>query len=300
MNIATLQTNNMRFRRWAIAAGILAGLTAAVVPSADSFAQYRDDQPAVLEPEDDDEYEFIEIDEVDAMQGFNSGYSAAGKPRLALFWNREFSDRLSQWAAMRRAVASGSTSIQGPLFGRANAAEIDKTETAQTEILLQDQVRVGLGSEMTNMVFESAYTEPLTRAGAIFIDRSTIMRLTQSHAGKTKGVGYRPDKQIVETDALIGYADMIAEVLMTPDTFGGSPLGIAFQVNVTDIRTGQRVLSFVSQGVYEDPEEAKRRPKKYKATSAGFVPEVDIPDPQKVAKRLALETMLHLGQRWGV
>lgn len=284
-----------------LAAAGLAIACAAMLSASAAQAQYRDDQPAVLEDQrDDDDYEFVEINEVNAMQNFNGAYAAAGKPRMALFWNREFSDRLSQWAAMRRAVSSGSTSIQGPLFGRANAANIEKSETAQTEILVQEQVRVGLGDEMTNMVFESAYTEPLMRAGAVFIDRSAIMRLTQSHAGKTQGVGYRPDKQVVETDALIGYADMIAEILMTPDTYGASPLGMAFQVNVTDVRTGQRVLSFVSQGIYEDPEEAKRRPKKYEATSAGFVEKTEIPRPEKVAKRLALETMLHLSQRWGL
>lgn len=280
------------------AAAILIGLGTAAMIAGPAAAQYRSDQPAVLAAPDTKESEFVEIDEVSAMMDFNNAYSNVGKPRMALFWNREFSDRLSQWVAFRRAVSSGSTTIEGPLFGTGNAANIQKSETAQTEVLVQDQVRGGLGDELTNLRFESAYVEPMQSAGAIFIDRATIMRLNQSHTGKQQGVGYRPDKQAVETDALVGYADMIAEILMTPDGREDSPLGMAFRVKITDVRTGQLVLSFLSQGMHEDDTD---KPAQFVTTSTGFARKApEPPKPEDVAHRLALETMVMLSRRWGI
>jgi hypothetical protein len=256
---------------------------------------YREGQPQVLKapakaaPVED-------LDEAAVGAAFQAAYEAEGRPRLAVFWNRAFSDRLSQWTALTRVVASDQRRVTGTLFDLENDALIQGNRTAQGEVLTPESNRAGFSTERANLAFESAYVTPLQQNGARIIDRATVMRLTQSDMRHDEGLTYRPDEQLVETDALINYADLIAEILMVRDP--EAVLGAAFRVAVKDVRTGELVLSFVSRGEAPEPED---KPVEWVATGQGFQPKADTetPEPEDVAHRLAVETMDRLSQRWG-
>lgn len=287
----------------ALVLGLAAGLslpmgTAAAqnASTVDDPSLYRDGQPQVLTaPPKAAPVETLDEGAVGAA--FAAAYEAEGRPRLAVFWNRAFSDRLSQWTALTRVVSSDRRRVTGTLFDMENNALIQGNDTVQGEVLTPESERAGFSTERANLAFESAYVTPLQNNGARIIDRATVMRLTQSEMRNDEGLTYRPDAQLVETDALINYTDLIAEILMVRDA--EAVLGAAFRVAVKDVRTGELVLSFVSRGEAPEPEE---KPVEWVATGEGFQPKAEsreTPEPEDVAHRLAFETMERLGRRWG-
>ncbi|MEQ8604999.1 MAG: hypothetical protein RIB45_16930 [Marivibrio sp.] len=297
----------MRVRRFGVVAPAVAGLTAlaalallagpAAAQSTDVSdpSLYRDGQPQVLTAPPQGPAEGA-LDEGAVGAAFSAAYEAEGAPRIAVFWNRAFSDRLSQWTALTRAVASEQGRITGTLFDTENNALIQGNETAQVEVLTPESARAGFETERADMAFESAYVTPIQANGARIIDRATVMRLTQSEMRNDEGLTYRPDAQLVETDALINYADLIAEILMVRDP--EADLGAAFRVQVKDVRTGELVITFLSRG--EAPARTGAR-REWVATGSGFQPRADkAPTPEDVARRLAFETMQRLAGRWGV
>lgn len=271
------------------------GPAAAQSTDASDPSLYREGQPQVLTAPAQGPVEGA-LDEGAVGAAFRSAYEAEGAPRLAVFWNRAFSDRLSQWTALTRVVTSEQGRITGTLFDMDNNALIQGNNTAQAEVLNPETSRAGFDTERANMAFESAYVTPLQSHGARIIDRATVMRLTQSEMRNDEGLTYRPDAQLVETDALINYTDLIAEILMVRDP--EAVLGAAFRVQVKDVRTGELVTSFLSRG--EAPKTGGA-PKEWVATDSGFQPRAEkAPTPEDVARRLSYETMERLAGRWGV
>jgi len=278
----------------ASAAATLSASAALAQSAASDPSLYREGQPQVLSAPAQGPAEDA-LNEGAVGAAFRAAYAAEGTPRLAVFWNRAFSDRLSQWTALSRVVRSEQSRITGTLFDTDNSALIQGNESVQAELLNPETGRAGFETERADMAFESAYVTPLQTHGARIIDRATVMRLTQSEMRNDEGMTYRPDQQLVETDALINYTDLIAEILMVRDP--EADLGAAFRVQVKDVRTGELVISFLSRG--ETPARAGAR-REWVATDQGFQPRADkAPTPEGVARRLAFETMERLAGRWG-
>jgi hypothetical protein len=257
---------------------------------------YRTNLPEVLTPTVT-EVERAEppLDEASTLRTFREAYRKKGRPRIAVFWNRSFSDRLSQWIAAGRLLSTresgAAVAIQDP--GRNRTAELTGrgAAAAYNQVNAPETRRRGLG-ELADSEFEAGFHEPMLDASARLVDRATIMRLTESSLGRNRGNDRVSDAQVIETEALKDYADLIAEVTMLPDA--NAPHDRAFRVVIKSVLDGQVVANFVTRG--EEPEENAGE---WQATEGGYVKVA--PEPPKVSevgRALAFRTMAALSRAW--
>ena len=229
---------------------------------------------------------------------FRRAYDRAGNPRMAVFWNRSFSARLSQWVAQGRLrvsqTGSAAVDVRTPDGRTSGEARQERSGTAAYERNAgQDRRRQGMGT-LADAEFEYGFTDPMLGAGAQLIDRATIMRVTDSTTGRGAGNQRLDDAQLVETEALKEFADYIVEVTMLPDA--AAPGDKAFRVQVKRIPDGLIVANLVTRG---------RKPAggpevRWRATSGGYEKEVveQTVSAQQLGRHVALETMRALSARW--
>jgi hypothetical protein len=238
---------------------------------------------------------------------FSASYEIAGEPGIAVFWNREFDDQLSQWYQTFRTSQTGESSIKGkdkfepaggddPAYER-NVSGGGKIVSAQyVEVRDKVQSRAGFNNESKSFGFSAGFTSAFLSVPAKILDRKAIMRLVQRDGAKEAGAEMISDYQKVETDALVGYAEYLAEILLTPDQSGDSSW--AFMVTVKSVSTGQVVAMFKSTAnkPFDEPQETR-----WVATSTGYQKETDerkIGTPEEVGQQLAYETMQALSKIW--
>ena len=214
------------------------------------------------------------------VDDFERAYTRAGKPRVALMWNRELTDR---YANERREVARLGAQVSP------DGNRLSISATQGSEVTTQAQRQTGL-SERDLWQLETEFTRRLLDAGALVVDRATTMRLAARAPG-----GGGADAQAVEMSALVGHADLFLEVLLTADA--SAPLGWGFRSNLKEIKTG-RVLG--SQYLSAMPELAppgkptwQVRPGGYEQVAAP-VARVTV---QAIGDTLALDTMQELTRR---
>src|SRR5882672_7637022 len=127
-----------------------------------------------------------------AMVGrFESVYISKGSPRLALYWNRKLSDRLSQWDSLDRtlttdrrvAITQGSDASAGKTGGR----EFQESETANVTQRMGAEARRASPGEPWEWEFQNGFLDPFMRAGARIMDRTAILRLTAARASNSLG-----------------------------------------------------------------------------------------------------------------
>ena len=171
---------------------------------------------------------------------FSHAYVGAGRPRLAIFWNRKLDDQLSQWYTGSRRIDT-----RGGWWG-------GKGFTAtQQRIDIEDRFDGRpQPSEVDAFDFGAGFTRTLLNSGVDIVDRDMIMRLTHSDAKEAADTIIVADYQQVEIDALIGYADLFAEVLFAPAQSGDE--NINFLINIKEVNSGRVVTMFRSDSNLEE------------------------------------------------
>lgn len=240
------------------------------------------------------------------LKGFKSAYKKEGMPSIAIFWNHKFDEQLSQWYQEIRLSQTGEKSVKAsdkfepkggdePAYER-NVSGGGKIVSAQYVETRQDKkIREGF-QESDSFDFSSGFTNTFLTIPAKIVDREAIMRLVQRDNSEEAGAEMISDFQKIETDALIGYADYLAEILLTPDSSGDT--GWAFMVTVKSISDGQIIAMFKSTG--NKPLDSTRKAK-WVTTANGYekqLPKRDITKPHGVGEQLAYETMKSLIKIW--
>ena len=258
---------------------------------ADDGDVYRQGMPAVLTPAVDGEVEPRPEREAMLQGAFASAYRGAGSPRLAILWNRDFSDRLREMDADLRVVQRRSEGLQTE--GADGVTRVMGGGEAVVSVeVRRDERRQPLLSERERFLFETGYARSFLEAGAALVDRSTVMRLTHAEgSGSGFGSGTN-DRQLVETEALRGYADLIVEILATPSA--EADLGTAYQVTVIDVGTGAIRAVVFRDANFGAGEE------KWTAVRGGYirVAEKREVDYGEIGRLLALHTMEALALAW--
>jgi hypothetical protein len=229
------------------------------------------------------------------VERFRPLYAAQKSPRIAVYWNRSLTDRLSQWVADRRIVATGQLALMGERqapTGDTTARLAGSGERTLTEQRLERDPRRPAPSELWGLEFENGFLDPLLRARATVVDRATILRLT---AAKTTGTGVgsvgMPDEQTIEVRALQGYADLLVEILVSPAP--AAPGGYVINAQVKNIASGAILAHVNSTGL------AGAAPaREYVATSRGFEQRERPPEIRRIASDLSLAVMDALGSYW--
>lgn len=226
---------------------------------------------------------------------FSAAYARAGRPAIAVLWNREFSDTLQQHSASQvsidtlRAGVSSAEAVRVPGYAAAqvSGAVVGNTTITSQEVKTQQAQRTG-PVELVDLQMRSAFMQTITSAGVRLVDRNVVMRTT---AAKQKGGGL--DSQQVETDALTRHATLLMEVLNTRDA--ASPTGWATYVSIKRLADG----IVLAEGYMNarPPEDAPRPAPRFEADPRGGFREVVKPvSVGDAGKLVAEQTLARLGE----
>ncbi|RDV28034.1 hypothetical protein DXV75_03455 [Alteromonas aestuariivivens] len=229
------------------------------------------------------------------LSGFQQVYNGAGKPRIAVFWNRQFDDQLSQWFQLARRTSSAGVDLSAQDSFQTEGtdpASYERSVSGQGEVSASDYLEVRVGqqqragfNEADGFKFASGFTSAFLNVPAKVVDRAAVMRLIQRQQEKQGGAEDMADVQKIETDSLVGFADYLTEILLTPDS--DSETGWAFMVSVKSVQNGQVVAMFHSAAELA----SKGAPKiSWEATPNGY---------QKVEEEQTPPTLAETGEQLG-
>jgi len=215
------------------------------------------------------------------LQRFAQAYARAGRPRVALWWNRVLSDR---HADESREVARVTAEVSADR----RRASVEVFEGRETRDPAQRSTRL---AERDLFQVETEFTRGLLDAGVRLIDRATILRLAAAHKQKPADL----DRQQLEMQALLGHAEVFLEVLLSPDD--SAPLGIGFRTDLKTVQGGQLLGSAYLTAMPELPPRGRGE---YVARPGGYEL-VPAPPPritvQAIGHTLALQTMQEMARR---
>lgn len=254
---------------------------AALAAATPAFSQFRGEQPPVLAIQGDED---APDDGQAIADAFHRRYDGAHRPSVALFWNRELSDRLARPPVQRQAV-HGDKSESANEVGGANGKHTDKRETSSqvTEVSTEvpgDPARDGL-DERSESQLRGAFLSVLGSGGLHPVDRSMMVRTAAVQASGAV------DTQSNETRGLQGKARYLMEILLVHDA--QAPLGVGFQVTLKDVASA--TILFSDYTVARPP---ARGPGRWVASNDGQGFERDAALPvtiRDVGRVLALDVM---------
>jgi hypothetical protein len=226
----------------------------------------------------------------EAVERFRKVYREHGSPRIAVYWNRQLTDRLSQWVTTHRLVVTGSGSVAEEGTHGAWSRSRSGEAVVHGQRLERDPLRPG-PDEPWGWAFQSGFLRPLMGAGVKVVDRAAILRITASGAG-AKAVPVADD-QVVEVSALQGFADLLVEILVSPSA--QSPTSYEINATVKDVKDGVIMAYVNSRNLIQESVT-----REYVATNRGFELQERPPQLERVATNLALRVMNALAETWQV
>lgn len=193
------------------------------------------------------------------LEDFRSAYRAAGKPRIAIYFNRSLSDDVSGWKGQERLVDNFHAKAQTRHSSGSSQKDFLAVggETLEYQTATRDPQRRGV-SDSWDWSLEEGFIEPFMTAGSIMVDRATILRLT---GADKQNADLSP--RTVEISALKNYADIYVELLVSRQQNFGE---FAVKAIAKDIQTGAILASAM---VKEGERSASTE---YIATANGFQP----------------------------
>lgn len=277
---------------------LLATAAAPVIATAHNVPQgFGPNVPPVLKPRP-----VAKAPRFDVAGAFTDAYAAAGRPRIAVYWNRQLSDDIAtqyedydRRTKTREHSSSGQSDSTDVDHGHASHDSDDSMtrevyeKTRGTRRLPAGGARKGV-EESTAWRLESAFYQPWLGAGAHLVDRALTMRTLSGG----QSFGATPDIQSVEVGALLGTADYLMEILVTDDE--QSPIGARFRVTVKDVRTGQIVGLSSTRAMPMLSSETR-----WVATNGGFEKQTTTEQAalEDFGRQLAHESMMQLVRAWG-
>ncbi len=203
--------------------------------------------------------------------------------RLAFYYNRRFSDRISDWVASERFVVAGTgrRSEQGP--------DGDTAEQGRGNVAMQAERRRAPASAGPGPAAElqGGYVSTMRQVGVRLVERGTMMRLAD--ASREDGTFTRgaPDHQRLEVQALSEHADVLVEIRALNAPTAEKP---RFEMRLVDVKDGTLLAVLETGGV--PPEE--EYPYQWVGTDSGFERDRPPLTLSQVGTELALITMQQL------
>ncbi|MDN3517248.1 hypothetical protein QWY84_06485 [Aquisalimonas lutea] len=178
-------------------------------------------------------------------------------PAMAVYWNRAFGDRVSDWASTQRSVVVGSESVRSDGPEGATRQDTELSLAAQSET--RGGPRDNSGSARLAFALEAGFVERLRGAGIRVLDRRALMRITDNALEDGSFSRLSPDLARLEMRSLAQHADFVVELRRDgPDRF---------RITVLSVADGSVQALFSSNGV--PPEEGDAEPR-WITTAQGF------------------------------
>lgn len=204
----------------------------------------------------------------DVLEAFRVAYNRAGKPRMVVFVNRDFSDDVRDWGSdvrLKEGYVESRVTDEGRVTG---------SGTAITTVETRNDGERRPRDEQWMWRLENAVCDPLLASGTNLVDRAMAMRLTATSA-TPDALGEVSVKQ-VETNALKGHADILIEVLVS--NAKDAKFGYVFTVKGTSVKDG-RILVRVSSASWP-PSKRSRARGELQLDGEGQVVNADLPNPE--------------------
>jgi len=247
----------------------------------------REGQPEVLVPATP---EAPVDDSRQLVMSFAKAYAEHGEPRIAIFWNRAFSEQLKEirkTEKVKRKETGGGKTVESQEDG--TGGTVEESSVRQTEVTRErlDETVVDTGrregpEERMTWVLEDAVVRALTASGARVVDRSAAMRFTVGERGAD---GRTVDALQTETIALLDKSDLLLEILMTNDP--NAPSQLLYRVLVKEVGSARMLASAVTDG--RPPAQAGKR--KLQVGSSGYEP---VPEPEPTVGDIARQLSRHV------
>lgn len=259
------------------AAFLMLALGASALTHADAPTQPHEAMPMLVEPADAAAGQNAQQK---LREDFTRAYLKESSPRIAVWFNRELSDRVEEWVTPVRA--------KGALIN--NKGEVQQLEASVQFRDGNDTAREA-GNEDWAWAFEDGFDRPFLDQGVKLVDRAMILRIVAAADGSD------PDKtkalKKIEVDALRGHADLMIELLIKRAPRSKS--GYNYRAKVVNVNSG-RVLALVNAPDLE----ANVSKTGFEATDKGYERKQPgtAPAVQDVAGQLADEVMRRLLGTW--
>lgn len=224
-----------------------------------------------------------------AKADFATVYAQIGRPRIAIYYNRELSGQLEEWI----------TPVRQKTTQRGFLGEVYQAESYTQFRDFNEAVRAN-PDERWSWAFEDGFYTALLNEKVRLIDRTAILRLAANDRPEADNKD-KPDVHIetiplkrVEVDALKHHADLVVEVLVAQS---GDASNYEFKAKVMEIKTG-RLLAMVNQVPAAKPASDQG---KFVAGQNGYEREQQTAGPDDArakGERLADEVMHRLARVW--
>ena len=236
---------------------------------------------------------------------FAAAYARAGRPTMAVLWNREFSDMLEQSTASQVRVDSSYARTgealglavrgrgTGLAYGQADSAGVANTTVTAGEVKTR-QARRSAPVESVDLQLRAAFLQTMASAGVRLVDRNLVMRTTAArHKGQDKGQGAGLDSQQIEAEAISAHARLLMEVLATRDA--AAPLGWSTFVSIKRMADGVVLAEGYMDG--QLPKDAPQPAPRFEADPHGGYRQVAEPTTvADIGQRLGEQTLARLGE----
>ncbi|MFQ5353110.1 MAG: hypothetical protein ACE5D3_08555, partial [Candidatus Binatia bacterium] len=229
---------------------------------------------------------------------FRGIYGEKGRPRVAVFLNRELSDDVRDWSVAGRAVVAfdGHETRQRPGAPEATSEKFNGAVgiAAVVEEEAGDSGKRDLGAgEAWSWAFEDGFVQPLLQAGVRVVDRATIVRL--AGAESTHSATQPAPAKKIEINALKEHADIFIEVLIARSPF--STNGFEFKATAKEVQSGLVLANVTSMNWAAHA----RRGRTIVATADGYkvARQLAPRDAGVVASHLAIDLVSELARTWG-
>ena len=213
---------------------------------------YRDAQPPTLSRHAEQaQAQQAEMETV--LAAFKAGYARAGRPKIALLWNRMLADEISSTREVTGALSSSGLLPQDNYEVSIRLA----TKSGPPK-------RYSLAPPSRAAEFEAGFQAAMREGGVVFVDRETIVRLSALEKTKAGEQAKDLDFQTLEMSALAGYAQYFAEINFIRDAAAQG----GFEVRATVIGTasGEVIADVVPAHLYKSSADQGI----WKATDSGF------------------------------
>ncbi|MBF5007009.1 hypothetical protein [Diaphorobacter caeni] len=244
---------------------------------------YRDGQPEVLQAPPPRR----SADAAPVLQRteFAQAYARAGRPTIALYWNRQLAELMEPSDIVQTHIETMDTSGGDE---RRAGEERTRNITVTTQRLSGKDPRRARLPEHLELQLRSAFMQTVTSAGVRLVDRNLVIRSTSA---QRKGAAAERHGQHVESEALQRHARLLMEVLHTPDP--ASPRGWSVHVSIKRVEDG----AVLTEGYMDTraPERPANMPRRFEADPNGGFREV-LPSDSigDIGRRMGEQTLARL------
>jgi hypothetical protein len=187
-----------------------------------------------------------------AMSAFADAYKRAKSPRIAIYFNRTLSDRITEWVGTERTLKSVQYEgrVTNPISHDGKRQTSGKSDAmGSITSTREEQIAVGAGggrsdpSERWAWEFEDAVVNQFLDQRVNVVDRALMLRTMASKSSKDS---IPISTTSNEAEALQKFTDILVEILVTRSS--RSPLGYDFRATAKNIRTQTIVASTFVDG----------------------------------------------------